>query len=281
MSAKLQMDVQLTQKAVYEDVVDDNTDLGLFLLGKAATRRNAHIFSEDSDSVNHIDVAKIVGEYAQLFEQLPSVSSDKPDKLLESTIWVIGDFDQEGGYRLLHGATELQKSASAVNLVLINNSGPESQPPALSTLLHQLYQARFFTSPERLRKLLEEVSPLKEGFGTQEIGTLLQVHVPDVKAASWQFPDHIESANFWKESQRLPMAIGFMPGQRGLVINGRVVGPIPADEDFSVDDFELLLDHEQKRSILPALKAAEDIGVLDNLTGYVISIVTYLQGATF
>ncbi|PWW80615.1 Glycosyltransferase Family 24 protein [Tuber magnatum] len=247
MSARLQADVQLTQRAVYEEIANDETDFATLLLGNAATRRNSYIFPEGEESIRSINVEKLLQEYAHIFEKLPTIISDKPDKLVESTIWVIGDFDEEDGYELLRGASELQKLAPGVNLVFINNPQLVSENPALSTLLHQLHQVGFFKGPEQLRQLLEEM--------------------PDVKSSSWRFPDHIESGNFWRESQVMLEVAGFKPGQRGVIINGRVVGPVPIDEEFGAEDFVQLLEYEHSRRILPVLKAANEIGVLEKLKG--------------
>jgi len=274
MSARLQADVQLTQRTVYEEIANDETDFVALLLGNAATRRNAYIFPEDEGSIRMINIGRLLQEYAGIFERLPAISSDKPDKLVESTIWVIGDFDEKDGYELLQGASELQRLAPGVNLVLINNPQLVSEKPALSTLLHQLHQVGFFRGPEQLQQLLEEVSPLKGHVNVPRVENLFQMQIPDAKAASWQFADHIESGNFWKESQKLLEAAGFKPGQRGVIINGRVVGPVPVDEEFGGEDFRQLLEYEQSRRILPALKAANEIGLLEKLKGFIIHDVT-------
>lgn len=34
--------------------------------------------------------------------------------------------------------------------------------------------------------------------------------------------------------------LGFAPGERGVVVNGKILGPFAADEKFSEDDFALL-----------------------------------------
>ena len=116
MSARLQADVQFTQRAVYEEIANDETDFVALLLGNAATRRNAYIFPEGEESVKTINVGGLLQEYAGIFEKLPTIFSDKLDKLVGSTVWVIGDFDEKDGYELLQGASELQKLAPGVNL---------------------------------------------------------------------------------------------------------------------------------------------------------------------
>lgn len=86
MSARLQADVQFTQRAVYEEMANDETDFVALLLGNAATRRNAYIFPEGEESVKTINVGGLLQEYAGIFEKLPTIFSDKLDKLVGSTV---------------------------------------------------------------------------------------------------------------------------------------------------------------------------------------------------
>lgn len=260
MSARLQADVQVTQRAVYEQLVDDNSDLGALLLTGATSRRNAFVVPEDETKVMLVDTVELAHVHASVFELLPRVSTDKPEKLAATTLWIVGDFDEADGYELLKGAAGLQKESPGVDLVLVNNPEVVARTPALSTILFQLQSAGFFTAPERLQLLLTEVKPAGE---LQNFETLMG----DVKTAGWSYPDHIAASKFWEKAQGLAAEAGFKPGQRGLVVNGRVVGPIPISEDFVTEDFKQLLEYERSRRIEPVLAAANALGVLEKLPG--------------
>lgn len=264
MAGKLQADVQVTQRAVYEELIDDNSDITGLLMTGAVIRRNTHIVPEDEASVNLVNLVELESTHADIMEKLPRISTDKPAPLEAATIWVVGDFDEKDGYQLLQGAVELQKEASGVDLVLINNPQLSASTPSLSTLLHQLQQVDFFTSPERLEQLLEEVKPVQDFVDLPKVEALVGSQA-DAKASGWTYPTHMESSKFWEGARVLAEKSGFKPGERGLVINGRVIGPIPRTEDFVGDDFKQLLEYELSRRIAPVLNAAQDLGVLEKI----------------
>lgn len=260
MSARLQADVHVTQRAVYEQLVDDNSDLGALLLMGATARRNAYVVPEDETKVALVNTVKLMRAHAGVFDSLPKVHTDRPAKLATTTIWVVGDFDEADGHQLLMGAAELQKENPGVDLVLVNNPEVAARTPALSTMLYQLQKAGFFTAPERLQKLLAEIKPVGE---LPNIEALMG----DVKTTGWSYPDHIAASKFWETVQELAAQVSFKPGQRGLVVNGRIVGPIPLSENFVIEDFKQLLEYERSRRIEPVLTAADALGVLEKLHG--------------
>lgn len=260
MSARLQADVQVTQRAVYEQIVDDDSDLAALLLTGAMARRNAYVVPEDETKIALVNTVKLAHTHAGIFESLPKVYTDRPAKLTTATMWVVGDFDEADGYQLLEGAAELQKDSPGINLVLVNNPEVAARTPTLSTMLYQLQEAGFFTAPERLQQLLAELKPAGELPSIEAL-------VGDVKTAGWSYPDHIAASKFWETAQELAAQVGFKPGQRGLVVNGRIVGPIPLSEDFVAGDFKQLLEYELSRRIEPVLAAADALGILEKLHG--------------
>ncbi|KAI9740820.1 MAG: hypothetical protein M1818_004425 [Claussenomyces sp. TS43310] len=60
-------------------------------------------------------------------------------------------------------------------------------------------------------------------------------------------------------------AIGLEAGQHGLLINGRLVGPIPSGHDFLFEDFDSLLSYERSYRISPVYLAMMDLALSDNL----------------
>jgi UDP-glucose:glycoprotein glucosyltransferase len=211
MSNKLQMDVQLVQRYVYETGGQDpEMDLRTHLLQGAAKRRNSYIFPEKEADVKMLNVAQIIESNKNVFEKLPSIDSDKPEVTSEASIWVVGDFDQNDGYDFLNAAAELQKEEQAVNLVLINNPEAATEKSVLSSLLFQFHQSKSL-SHDLLRKVLDEAHPAK----TEDL-------LGAVKENGWVLPDTIEAGNFWKQSQVILDNAGVKPGEKAIIINGRV-----------------------------------------------------------
>lgn len=60
-------------------------------------------------------------------------------------------------------------------------------------------------------------------------------------------------------------ALGLGPGQEGLLVNGRVVGPISQDSNFVLEDFESLLSYERATRISPVYSAMKDLGLFSKI----------------
>lgn len=227
MSGRLSVDVMhiqtAVQAAVLEDTLTEEFDFNALLLMDAATRRSPHIVPEDELTVDLLDIAEIAQDYATVYEKLPTIPTQNPDKFVDTTIWVVGDFDEKDGYDLLQGVAETQQAVDGVSVVLLNNPELVSERPALSTLLHQLNKKGVIRSGEMLLELLREAPPTRSHVEFPEIGLLTQLDgYQDIKSQSWYFNEHAEAGNFWKSCQDILKKAGFKPGQRGLIVNGRV-----------------------------------------------------------
>ncbi|KAI9836530.1 MAG: hypothetical protein M1838_005007, partial [Thelocarpon superellum] len=65
--------------------------------------------------------------------------------------------------------------------------------------------------------------------------------------------------------QALAAVIGFTPGQNGLVVNGRVVGPIPPTTEFGQEEIRQLLAYERGKRSSPVYTALDELELLDKL----------------
>ncbi|KAF8477194.1 UDP-glucose:Glycoprotein glucosyltransferase-domain-containing protein [Kalaharituber pfeilii] len=253
MSARLGADVSFAQHISFAESVTDDTDIAALMLDGAASRRNSYVFPEDDAPVELVNILELMQDHLATFQDLPVIPTKEPEGLAETSIWVIGDFDENDGYDLLRSAAEAQSTSRGISLVLFNNPELISEKPALSTLLYQLHQKSFFKGSEQLLQVLKETPP-----------------------KSWYFNEHIAGGKFWRAAQEIIKKAGFKPGQRGLIINGRVTGPISVEDDFDVDDVKQLLDFERERRIRPALQAVEDLRGLDQIYSSNLPILTNL-----
>lgn len=223
MSNRLSSDVMMVQRAVFEEGLPDDTDFNTLLLNNAEPRRNPHIVLEDETSAHLVDIAKIAIDHSQVFEKLPIFLAEKPDIFAATTIWVVGDFDEMDGYDLLQSAAQAHRDVPGVSIILVNNPELVSQRPAFSTLLHQLHQRGHMKSTEQLLELLEEAPPSRSHIEFPTISLLTQINsYPDLKSSGWYFNEYIEAGEFWRSTQQMLTVTGFKPGQRGLIVNGRV-----------------------------------------------------------
>jgi UDP-glucose:glycoprotein glucosyltransferase len=218
MSEKLQGDVMVAARYVYENEPNENIDFVAVMLEGAATRRNAHIFLESEKDIRLINIAEMMESNKDIFGKLPRIDSDKPDNTSVASIWIVGDFDEEDGFALINGAADLQRDEAGVNLLLINNPQVATEKPTLSTVLHQLQQLGFLHC-DTLRGILSELSPKHDLPAVEDIAENI---LGMVKGVGWSYPDHIEAGRFWRQSQVLLQKAGISPGQRAVIVNGRV-----------------------------------------------------------
>ena len=68
-----------------------------------------------------------------------------------------------------------------------------------------------------------------------------------------------EKDRFWSSAEPFLDAAGFKPGKAGIVINGRIVGPLPVTAAFDKNDFEALLSYERKKRLVPAALAIKEV----------------------
>jgi UDP-glucose:glycoprotein glucosyltransferase len=221
MSEKLQGDVMVAARYVYENQPTEDTDFAAVLLEGAATRRNSHIFPETEKEIRLIDIAEVMETNKDIFAKLPKIDSDRPDNTSTTSIWVIGDFDEEDGYDLLMAAAELQKDEAGVNLILINNPQAVTEKPTVSTMLYQLQQLGILNH-DTLHQIMTELNPKQGLIDLPTIEAVAQSVAGEVKAEGWSYPDHIEAGKFWRQCQELLNKAGIIPGQKAIIVNGRV-----------------------------------------------------------
>lgn len=157
---------------------------------------------------------------------------------LLATVWVIGDLDDSIARGM---ATEAMKALDVEkNFRLGFIHAPRTLPFSDTT------------STPRLSTVLQQLS-----------GRLSTLSLPAF-AEKWESdaPNPVNSAEYLKycmSGQLLARDIGLKPGQTGLLVNGRVIGPLEAG-DFGAIDFSPMLAYEKQRRATPILEALKEIG---------------------
>ena len=247
MSNRLQMDLRLIQRFVYEEQPASDTWLAGHFLSTASSRRNTLISTEDESNLKVIDIGKVAA-HQPVFSALPSLrASSTAPKADWAQLIVVGNFDTQEGYDLLRNAILFQAQQLSVEVVFVHSSGmPEAQPTVSNELFGGLKSEGVLV--ESFREMMET-----------------QHTLPKIDADESGTPDNSEAKKFWASAQTLVADLGFMPGQQGLVLNGRVVGPIPLKTTFAAEDFKALLEYERAKRLQPVYKAMEKVGLLDRL----------------
>lgn len=263
MSQRVHTDLQLMQRAVFENSVTDEDWPPSFYLQKAVLRRNPLIIPEDDKDLRVFDIGTLYVEHANALDGLPSLPVDTASARADwAHLLVIVDHETEQGKRLLVAVAEFRKLHPAVELVIVPSS--ESIGGIISMYEHMADKS--FQSLGCVEELQAFIDATTGSAG---------------KAT--RHPEYRENVRQrWIAINAFLQALGLKPGQQGLLLNGRLVGPIPTQTDLGLDDLAQLLDFERARRIKPVLSAAEALGFLKTIdTPLTSSKLTSLVALSF
>lgn len=245
MSAKVDTDLRTVQQQVYEEVVDEEAWLAGQFLQQAAMYRNALIIPEDESTIKIIDVGNLVAKNEELYSRLPRVVSTGDSAAYPVQLLVVANLDTLEGCTLATEAIKFVKSYREVELLLLHSS--TEAPLSLSTF--KLFGLMLKHGSNIEADSLEEILGASDGFDAQ----------------SSQQPVN-EAEAFWKSFQPIAEAVGLQPGQQGLLLNGRLLGPLPIFSSFAFTDLEQLLKFEKSKRLTPAHTAVMALGFEDRVS---------------
>ncbi|RGP71852.1 udp-glucose:glyco glucosyltransferase [Fusarium longipes] len=237
MGQRLTEDQQTIQKAVYFGHISEGVPVSDIFLNAALSKRNTYIFPDDDKALRILDVNKLYTDHADLFSKIAVLPADTESAKEDwAMLTVITDLNTEDGQDLLLAALDFKRNHQGVRLDLIHN-------PASPTNAHAINGAF---------KLGE--AKLAEMRSKDDLKTVLE--------ASWTAEDDglgTALANFLSASH-------IQSGTKSLLLNGRVVGPLPVHVLFKNDDLKQLLEFEQRNRILPVYAAIKELGFTDKLS---------------
>jgi UDP-glucose:glycoprotein glucosyltransferase len=206
----LRDDVITIQKAVYSADITDQDDFHEYFLQNASKRRNGYIFPTQAGDIEFINLGQVnIDEMVYL-----------PGSKGTTIMWIIDDFDSERGVELVKAAVLYQGKYPLVTIGLVHNPGEMTGEPNLSLLVYHLTKMGLLSDDagvEKFRQLVQEVdfaSTLERPDDIERIS--------GVKASSWRTIDSEEARKFWEKGFHFVDMAGFGPGERGIIVNGRV-----------------------------------------------------------
>uniref|UniRef100_A0A8C7XD53 UDP-glucose ceramide glucosyltransferase-like 1 n=1 Tax=Oryzias sinensis TaxID=183150 RepID=A0A8C7XD53_9TELE len=156
------------------------------------------------------------------------------------TFWVVGDFDKPSGRRLLYDAIRHMKTSNNVRLGMINN--PSANPSAeTSRVTRAIWTAMQTQSANNAKNFItkmtkeETAAALEKGVDIADF-SVGGMDLPLFRSAydSPKFDFLLSHAAYCRDVLKLKK------GQRAVISNGRVIGPLEEEEVFNQDDFLLL-----------------------------------------
>ena len=244
------------QKAIYHNKLKDEDDCLDYLMKQPniMPRLNDRILK--SEDLNFLDLTgeSLPSLKLNTFAALNSkelmagtmanhmqyVNSHKDSsKLHILTVWAIVDLESKQGREILRGALAQLKSSNQLRVGIIFNS---AEPGFATKVTRAALESQ--TSNTGLRNILGKI--LKED-------TLKSLQNGKKKLEDYDIPGAdmealIKAFNAEKSTDMLDIhqifvkkgLTGFDVGQNGILLNGRIIGPLKSGEHFGVDDFNLL-----------------------------------------
>uniref|UniRef100_UPI0037E7011A UDP-glucose:glycoprotein glucosyltransferase 2 n=1 Tax=Semicossyphus pulcher TaxID=241346 RepID=UPI0037E7011A len=251
------MDTTTTfQRAVFMGQLTEGSDVVDYLMEQAnvVPRMNPLILStdrqyldftanpvvddwEDTTMFSYLDSRD---KTALMTKRMKYFTNSDGDGMSAVTVWIAGDFETVSGRKLLLNALKHVKASPGVRVGVIDN--PSGKPSEDNTVLYRAIWASLLTqknkaAAEFVQKLLKEESSQLLQRGTKMKDLLMQGMDEDAfeKKFNTMEVDFIRSQQlFCKEVLKLS------PGGRAVISNGRILGPFEEQEEFSVEDFQLL-----------------------------------------
>ncbi|KAF9495097.1 glycosyltransferase family 24 protein [Pleurotus eryngii] len=244
-------------------------------------RRNRHIYpSSDANSLRIYSLPEVLADtgYHPTFIA-PEETEDVP-----MSTYVVADFDSSSGIQLAIEALKSMTGESQTRLTFVLNpaSVPSSDRSSVSWLLSHLVASDRLSkvTPGQLLRALNNYVTIS-GDATQ--APLSQVkELVGVDAAEF---DATAYAAYVKAGLLISRKVHLRPGQQGLVVNGRVVGPLPGGE-FLAPDFLALMKYEHKKRfgvVAAALREVLSIApepesaLFSNIATMVTSVTSSIQ----
>ncbi|XP_076828674.1 UDP-glucose:glycoprotein glucosyltransferase 1-like isoform X2 [Brachyhypopomus gauderio] len=267
------------QRAVYLGELGSDHDVVDFIMKQpnVVPRINSRILAT---SRNYLDLSgtnnHFIDEYARFLfldtkEKSTAVANSmnymtkKDDSAIRPvTFWVVGDFDQPSGRQLLYDAIRHMKTSNNVRLSVINNptETPENGTAQIARAIWAAMQTQTANNAKNfITKLTKEEIAQALYAGTD---------LAEFAVGGMDVP-LFESAY---ESSKVDFLLSHMvycrdvlklrKGQRAVISNGRIIGPLEDGEVFNQDDFLLLESIIMKTSGERIRNKIQQLGVEDD-----------------
>uniref|UniRef100_A0A673B3C8 UDP-glucose ceramide glucosyltransferase-like 1 n=1 Tax=Sphaeramia orbicularis TaxID=375764 RepID=A0A673B3C8_9TELE len=156
------------------------------------------------------------------------------------TYWVVGDFDTPSGRQLLYDAIRHMKTSNNVRLGMINN--PSNDPSAETNHVARAIWAAMQTQSANNAKNFITKMAKEETAAALEKGADIRDFAVGVRRKD-RTGHFIIKENFVLQGFKMSLFLDVLKlkkGQRAVISNGRIIGPLEEEEVFNQDDFLLL-----------------------------------------
>ncbi|GAA6009058.1 hypothetical protein JCM11491_005730 [Sporobolomyces phaffii] len=273
--------LQFLQQQAYLGALTDEHDANNYFADLPSTyeRRNPYIFaSPETNPLKIVDLLHahdgVMPEFVESFyieniapkarRQVDGETGVEVESAAATvTMTLVVDVNEPHSLDLVKAAMQLIEANPSVRISVVHNPVEhyEAHPWALSNVLYLLHHYGSFQDllPSHLVDWIDlrltVGGPLprhgKDWSLENPLRPMLKVGVEESQSLDAQF--------FWEELNWFVHKLGFEPGQNGIIINGRVIGPFP-DGSFGLADLRALLSYELDKRIAPVVAAVKQAG---------------------
>ncbi|XP_061549023.1 UDP-glucose:glycoprotein glucosyltransferase 2 isoform X5 [Phycodurus eques] len=244
------------QKAVFMGHLTEGTDVVDYLMEQAnvVPRMNPLILSTDRKYLDFTS-SPVVSDWedttmfsfldsrdktAVIAKRMKYLTNNDEDGMSTVTMWIVGDFQKASERKLLLAALKHLRASPGVRVGVMAN--PSGRPSEDNTTVYRAIWASLLTQKNKavaefVQKIAREQSYQLLMQGTKMKDLLLQGM--DTDAFEKKF--NTLEVNFVRSQQLFCRdVLKLSAGQRAVISNGRILGPLDEQEEFTAEDFQLL-----------------------------------------
>lgn len=156
------------------------------------------------------------------------------------TFWIVGDFDTPSGRQLLYDAIKHQKSSSNVRISMINN--PSDAVTFENTRIGRaLWSALQTQNSNNAKNFITKMAKEETAQALNSGADIAEFAVGGMDVSLFKEVYESSNVNFiLSHAMYCSDVLKLKKGQRAVISNGRIIGPLEDGEIFNQDDFHLL-----------------------------------------
>ncbi|XP_073481572.1 UDP-glucose:glycoprotein glucosyltransferase 1 isoform X1 [Aquarana catesbeiana] len=156
------------------------------------------------------------------------------------TFWIVGDFDKPSGRQLLYDAIKHQKTSNNVRIGMINN--PSVDPSSKTTRIGRaIWTALQTQSSNHAKNFITKIVKEENARALEAGQDITKFAVGGMDVSLFQEAYDSPKVDFiLSHSAYCRDVLKLKKGERAVIVNGRVIGPLKEEEIFNQDDFHLL-----------------------------------------
>ncbi|KAI9482602.1 UDP-glucose:glycoprotein glucosyltransferase-domain-containing protein [Zychaea mexicana] len=244
----LQEQTQLVARGIYFGSIDDDDNVYDYLLSQSyvSVSRNPYITVSEGHPLRMMALSAAHDTSDIIYLTAPE-SSEPDTTQVDTNVWIVADLDTLPGLKLASEALLFLEKRENVRLALIHN-GDSDQSSKDATISTVLYRELASGNKDAIKELIDKAISSRD--------QIISSNPEQIKMFAPGSPIVESAANHAAQNQaRVLGGSELEKNFSGIVVNGRIVGPLASEDTFTKDDFISLLRYETENRIQPVKEA--------------------------